>query len=830
MRFFFDKKNMTEIIQTASKNALQPVSTEGLTPKQIEIEENNLKQQEKLRNEINDKDESMNRELEELNKEEQQKLAALSSVSSQDMYCRTIEQIEGLPLKNVVYKPEKNEYQVKDKFYKTFDEYEIFKRSENENITAKIIEKIDEMISLEKIKYIFEPNADFTKIGNNIEKVENGLYSDQFCQVDIHTNKGPFFSKNRSTQLTWDSPTEAPSYKQQIIVLFETIQKNILFADLSPLIDKVIKRILLIENITINYSKELWEESDKNLCKLLPQIKKTFKEIEPILKEIKTKLAEYPDKANEKMRDIKIENNRKNAELSEKNKDQITKIKEYYTEKRNGIKQKLTGGESNPLDEIKQNEIAEKNIMLMIRLMFPTKYPIIGNIFSSFHSVVTGKNEFHLKFTDFIPGFLKKRLFEGVNDFSYIKVDSKVFTVIQAIWLNDIYNHKEYKKLVEQYEELQKWKDREANKSEREVRKKREQFTQTLHNPEYKFTDNDIDNISDTLKSIDSVKGRTAEYTLTKYKITVEELIKSMKKIKTNNGKIIENSKNFADLFLELQRTQWFNPKDKNRYEKIALKMRDEIEKITGDEHILKNYLQSPGINLDYLKDKYRSILENKYGVYVRFVENIRKYRAPILESSNYLLQGSIDDFLNGTEKYKGVFNFLMNPLNIKKNPYQEMLLKNSGLIFGKELEDVEKEQSQYENRLNTGVTLRPRAQGNEAYYEIYVQLNLIGGEINDTNKSSVDCMFQGESLTDKLSRLLNEAIYNPWTLNSSRIFFDITQEQPKEASEKTVSKDSLIENSEISQKEIEGGGHKGKSMRKYRELFMRARTRRKYI
>ena len=124
--------------------------------------------------------------------------------------------------------------------------------------------------------------------------------------------------------------------------------------------------------------------------------------------------------------------------------------------------------------------------------MFPTKYPIIGNIFSSFHSVVTGENDIHLKWTDFIPSFLKKRVFEGIADYSYLKIDGQIYTVVQAIWQNDIYNHKEYKKLIDQFEELQRWKEQQLVKITTDLEKKRIAFKQAYDN---QFSQDDVENI-----------------------------------------------------------------------------------------------------------------------------------------------------------------------------------------------------------------------------------------------------------------------------------------------------------------------------------------------
>ncbi len=71
--------------------------------------------------------------------------------------------------------------------------------------------------------------------------------------------------------------------------------------------------------------------------------------------------------------------------------------------------------------------------------------------------------------------------------------------------------------------------------------------------------------------------------------------------------------------------------------------------------------------------------------------------------------------------------------------------------------------------------------------------MNVIAGELNDSNKSLVDCLYQGDSLGNKLEYLVNETLHNPWDINSSRLYFDITQGDAKKEIEEKVKTD-LVE------------------------------------
>lgn len=541
------------------------------------------------------------------------------------------------------------------------------------------------------------------------------------------------------------------------------------------------------------------------------------------------------EKALEKM---KLEKEKKDiVELTETKDSQLRVLESNTINTKSGYP--LDSKESKKISrfeyEKERNRIGEKNIMIMIRLMFPTKYPLVGNNFSSFNSVVTGKNEFNLKWTDFIPSFFKKKVFEGMKDYSYLKIDGTIYTVTQAIWLNDIYNHKEYKQLINKFEELQRWKDKEILKNNNELMKRYKLFQQTYRTGIYKLNRDDIENIRKTLEinAPEQEKSYITTDRLNKYKTIVNGLIKALEQFllviqseTINKHAMIDNSTKFVELMTELRDSQdyraWFRLENQERFDRIRRKMKEDLDNIKTDEYIFEMYLKHPGINMDYEKDtKHKPIIDQKYSTYTRFVDNIRKFRAPVLESSNIDLQNTIEDFLNNTEKVKNVFIFLMNPINVKKNPFSELVTKTTG----KEADELREEAINYQNRLNTGITIRSSTQEGESYYEVYIQVNVIGGEVNDDNKSTVDCMYQGENLGDKLARLLNEALYLPWTMNNSRIFFDITTGEAKSQLDKEkVEKEQKEEPKEKTSSEKKMGG----KTRKYREWLMK--TQKRYI
>jgi hypothetical protein len=302
------------------------------------------------------------------------------------------------------------------------------------------------------------------------------------------------------------------------------------------------------------------------------------------------------------------------------------------------------------------------------------------------------------------------------------------------------------------------------------------------------------------------------------YNGTVDDFIKTVnafqKSVIDNDADTIsDNAKNMVDTYKLVVKygTNFFKPKDK--FNRIIENVNRDLEDIRINEYIRDRYMLKPGVDLDYERDdpKYSSKLKSNFKEYTEFADNIKKFRAPNKESSNYQLQKTFNEFLENREKYKGLFNFLMNPYNININPFDNVKKKEAAVG----VEEFVREKKNYHLRKNTGVTLLPSAGSNDPGYEIFVQLNVIAGELNDSNKSLVDCLYQGDSLGNKLEYLVNETLRNPWDINSNRLFFDITEGEAakeietkkKEDEEKSKDKSKEISDEKPIEDESKKGG-----------------------
>jgi len=85
----------------------------------------------------------------------------------------------------------------------------------------------------------------------------------------------------------------------------------------------------------------------------------------------------------------------------------------------------------------------EKNILAMIELLFPTKFPVINDIQSSY-DIIQERSK------------IKNMVLDPMvtNYYCYFKINNETYTVKKNIWINDILNHPFYQRLILEYRRL----------------------------------------------------------------------------------------------------------------------------------------------------------------------------------------------------------------------------------------------------------------------------------------------------------------------------------------------------------------------------------------
>ena len=117
---------------------------------------------------------------------------------------------------------------------------------------------------------------------------------------------------------------------------------------------------------------------------------------------------------------------------------------DFFFNKENFKKTILKNGKiikKSDLDNEKEINVAENNIMKMFELLFPTKFTVIKNYHTSYDYVFDNPS-------------LKRMLITPFEEkkFSYLKLSNgKIYTFTRLVWVNDLLNHPIYKEIFKKF-------------------------------------------------------------------------------------------------------------------------------------------------------------------------------------------------------------------------------------------------------------------------------------------------------------------------------------------------------------------------------------------
>lgn len=97
-------------------------------------------------------------------------------------------------------------------------------------------------------------------------------------------------------------------------------------------------------------------------------------------------------------------------------------------------------------NEEEMNTLMEENIMIMLEILFPTKFPVIDNLDTSFDYVTLSPSYKPLSFNK-----------TKYNLYSHLKVNNKEYTVKKVTFYNDLINHPRYYQLIYKTYLFQDW-------------------------------------------------------------------------------------------------------------------------------------------------------------------------------------------------------------------------------------------------------------------------------------------------------------------------------------------------------------------------------------
>lgn len=469
------------------------------------------------------------------------------------------------------------------------------------------------------------------------------------------------------------------------------------------------------------------------------------------------------------------------------------KFKEILLEKsvysENGVKSDVENPVAN-YDEVR--EIIKHNIETMIQVLLPTKFPIVNNYVNSFDHYILGKPNFDFTFKDAIPIHLSGLAPHIPVQYSYLKLDDKIYTNSKVIWLNDIINHPVYRDLINSYIIFDKWRQnkRVFLKTEVENQKKKLKIALQKMNPA---------DIKEYVADISGNKASTTSRTgfnsgeRTAY---IDKLILQINKVYDDieNDNVYVNIENLREIF-NITTYNIIIPKQFKTHLSKIFGISKQIEMIT--EISLKYFEEEMNIHFKDDNNEMKQYFQSNFKEYIEFIKKIEKYNKPNIESENKELQKIIYEYTQGFDDKFPLYLDYVKKKYIDNQPAQ--ILDET---IKKKLQDAMKESDENEIKklLYIGVNITENITAENPRYSIYLQVDLIGGEVNDSNKSKILCKYKGEHYGDQFMRYRrkNKGL-NIYEVPKKRMYFDIDEikikrkkENPKE--QKNITKKKTVE------------------------------------
>lgn len=434
----------------------------------------------------------------------------------------------------------------------------------------------------------------------------------------------------------------------------------------------------------------------------------------------------------------------------------------------------------------KRERRTRRNIMTMLEILFPTKFPVINDIQTSYDFIKDKQSTRPFWFNPFQTHY-----------FSYLKIGGNTYTIKKTVWLNDMLNHPVYRKMIVEYRKVRKWadeqlysKDSKFGKPEEQIKDIKTKIKEELS--KMKEIIDKLNNIADDYinSSSKSAGGATKAKTRNFRNVTTA--------VNDANDKymVIDNTDNpdtdtkptnvvepivapsaitFIDddlKWIETDTTQLVTSQTTDITAKstpLKKQLREAYKAIKGYEASI-NRLK---INIENVKSYFKTAIAKSITkapsstILRKFQATMNEYKDPFRKSSNIYLQHLIDglftDDATAEEYYK-----LLDAI-YKKYIRDEVLdVDDEELLTGGTNEP---------KLVNVGISYINVGESNKPTREVYYMIDLVDGEINNENVSSIYCPFIGDYLGNQLEYLITESrnpVENKWAVDKNRQMFSL--------------------------------------------------------
>jgi hypothetical protein len=398
---------------------------------------------------------------------------------------------------------------------------------------------------------------------------------------------------------------------------------------------------------------------------------------------------------------------------------------------------------------------------------------------------------------NFLPGRFKQK-------WSYLKIGGQEYTITRTIWLNDVMNHPVYSDVIKTYHLFEIWKE-----NKKEIQDIKEKWNIVLYVLDTSFKiPNLFERMHDKDYYTDSSNKRFSDFENMKdFDIVIDKIIKDYgviivdekpkdkdkdKKYKDARNKLFEKFKENQELYTYLEKL-------------TILFKRIQNSRISGEFNTLLNSLTSKISNLNkdktyqlYVNDMDFEYLTNpdlsgvadkiriKYPEFNTFVNKIQNMKERIID--NAVWKQVIQAIITG-KKYHNFKSKIWDKveacygLNVEE---EEDVSDDEGdeEDEGEEGEEEEEEEKKPEKKIGTCsssekvfyvnfdqiVEKDPNQLPDMKLIDIYLQIDVIEGKINDTNMSAINCDYTNMDLGKTWETLMNGSY--SWDLTQQMFFY----------------------------------------------------------
>jgi len=154
---------------------------------------------------------------------------------------------------------------------------------------------------------------------------------------------------------------------------------------------------------------------------------------------------------------------------------------------------------------MKENDIVDNNIYLTLLFLFPMRYPQSANVNSSYDKYIKKQliNDYKKYFpsSDTLSSAFFGQIYnikkEAIREYSYINTSQGIATVTEIIWLNDVFNNKKYRGLIDKLIQYDNWYSEKKETINEEITNAQNDLITSMQKNELNFTDKDVRKIED---------------------------------------------------------------------------------------------------------------------------------------------------------------------------------------------------------------------------------------------------------------------------------------------------------------------------------------------